>query len=269
MIASQAPYGYVQPGQPLAPGQPLVPGQPLPGQPLGASFVGGQQFYYPPGTSQHTGTIALLLFFASVVFNVYSGVWGAGNFEWKACPSRSTAHAIILAIYAFFGLSLFYAVFTRTWSEESYHWSIAASVLNTLSVILKVWWHHSKSPILHLLGSYPVQLLVLLALVVVLYNLWWSLYRPYDDWASIAARNSVAFYLGWILFAAVKSFWLLLGNLLGWKGAGNRVLFWALELFAFVTVFALIYRLIYFNGLQAFSGFFLAGLWVFIACVAV
>lgn len=273
MINSQVPYGFPAPGQPLAPGYPnqYLPGQPVvPGQPLfNSQIYPGQQGIYPYGLyNPITGIVAIVAFAASVAINIYSGFWGAGFFGAEACPSTRTAQAIIIAVYVVFGLALLYSVYSRTWPEQAYYWATAASVLNTLAVVMKAWWRHSDSWLLRGLGSHWMHLLVLILLFVALYNLWWLIFTPLSfDWMSAFSRNAVAFYMGWALFSAVKAFWFAIGHLLHWKGHGNRVIFWVLQLLAFGSVVAIVYRPLYTNGVQALSGFILLALWVFIACL--
>ena len=225
MLTSQNQYAFPQPGQPLVPGQPqYFPGQPLvPGQ----SIIGRQQqIFYPFGVGVNNpfiGVIAFLIFAASVAINIYSGLWGAGYFGAAVCPSTRTAQAIIIAVYVAFGLALLYAAYSRTWPEQAYYWAIAASILNTLAVANKAWWRHSSNPFLKVLGSHWVHLLILAALFVVLYHLWWTIYHPADlDWVGAFARNAVAFYLGWALFSFVKAFWFAIGYLFNWKGHGHK-----------------------------------------------
>lgn len=259
------PQGALSPGQ-FMPGQPLVPNQPTL---LTHSQAGMQSTIFPHSAPVGClGWLALLLFAASVLLNITSGFWGPGSLLFSACPSASTSHAIVISAYVAFGISLLYSLITRSWAAESYRYAIAVSILGSLAVVMKGLLKYSKSNALETVSSLPAQLLVMVALLVALYYLWWSVYRPIDyDWMGSFARNAVAFYLGWVLFAAVKMLWVGLGRLLQWRQQGNRTLFWLLQILAFGVVACLVYRGASIQGLQALSGFFLVMLWVFAACL--
>lgn len=242
MFGQQNQYGYTQPGQP-------------------------GPFAVPAGNIV-TGIIALVVFAISVAINLYSGLWGAGYIPEAHCPTTKTATAIIWLIYLLVVLSLLYAVFTNSWPDQAYWLVVVASVLSVLAVATRAWWAHSEYSFLRLLSGPIVQFLLLAALFVVLLQLWFALYRPFDaDWLSLIARNVIAFWLGWILFAAVKTLWWSIVYYSGWLSRSNKILLWVLEILAFGAVFLTVYQTHQVNGIHSLWGFLLAALIVFVGCL--
>lgn len=237
-------------------------------------FAQNQYGYQQPGVYQVApgnivnGIIALVAWAISVAINLYSGFWGVGYYPEAHCPSPKTAITVIWLVYLLVTLALIYAVFTNTWPDQAYWLVVAASILSILQVATRAWWQHSEYSFLRLLSGPFVQFLLLVALFVVVHQLWWTIYRPWDqDWFGLITRNLVSFWMGWILFVAVKSLYFLLKYLFKWYSPNAKFLLWGLEILAFGAVFFIIYQAHLINGVQSLWGFLLAALIVFVGCL--
>lgn len=228
----------------------------------------GQPGYQGAPGNLVMGIVALVAWAVSVAINLYSGYWGVGFYPEAHCPSPKTATAVIWLVYLLVTLALIYAVVTNTWPDQAYWLVIVASILSILSVATRAWWAHSEYSFLRLLSHPIVQFLLLVALFVVLYQLWWTLYQPFNsDWIGLIVRNVIAFWLGWVLFTAVKSLYYLIVNLANWHSPKSRWLLWILELLAFGAVLFTVFQTHSTNGIHSFWGFLLAALIVFVGCL--
>lgn len=205
---------------------------------------------------------ALTIFAASIAINVFFGIWGphstaqvSDSFHLFVTPPKWTFIGIWSTIYVLYSLALIYVAINDKWPSKAYWTSIVASILN--SAWLAIFSYGTKT-------SNIICFIIIFALFVTLYTLWKFTHDPPNtDWVSLAVRNIISLYFGWVLVATVLSFGVLLVYYAGLSHRAFLIIFWVLTplLFIGITVWTYIRDKGY--GVKGLIGFWIAGLWAF------
>ena len=215
------------------------------------------------GASLWLRIVSVLIYVGCLIVNGVIGVAGPNSagavsdkFKLYVTPP-GFIFSIWGAIYTFIGITIIYVTIANKWRPVSYYLWNAINFFNALWV--GIWSIGTQNAII-------ACLFIIITLPTMLLWLWYTIYEPEVDsckegWKYYLVRNSIAFYLGWVIAATIINFGIVLVYPLQVAQKTFTVVFWIVVPVVAITVTVVNFAKQRWNGLLSCLCAWLSVLW--------